>query len=126
MCGQKCLERLGKAVHISANRITIHQPQRYPLSDEHCQLKKSVEPHRSRFENRTCHKFIPCPNKFVIKETHGDKRDSNYIYRITFHNETTTSIEDKRFLEIMEKGIHKNELGNWELPQSSSKTTTLR
>ena len=39
---------------------------------------------------------------------------------------TTTSIEDKRFLEFMEKGIHKNKLGNWELPQSSSKTTTSR
>ena len=59
VCGQVCLERLGGAVYISTNRITTHQPQGYPLSDEHCQLTKSVKLHRSRFENPKCHKFIP-------------------------------------------------------------------
>ena len=59
VCGQVCLERSGGAVHISTNRITIYQPQGYPLSADSCQLTKSVEPHCSRFENPMHHKFIP-------------------------------------------------------------------
>lgn len=31
-------------------------------------------------------------------------------------NDVTSSIEDRRFMEIMDKGKHKNQLGNWEKP----------
>ncbi|CAB4033031.1 Hypothetical predicted protein [Paramuricea clavata] len=31
-------------------------------------------------------------------------------------NETTMSIEDQRFIQIMESNIHKNQTGHWEMP----------
>lgn len=30
--------------------------------------------------------------------------------------DVSLSIEDRRFTKIMDKGIHKNQLGNWEMP----------
>ena len=45
------------------------------------------------------------------------EEDYNDIYHTSSNdNEVTLSIEDRRFVDIMEKGIHKNEFGNWQLP----------
>ena len=39
------------------------------------------------------------------------------MYQTTDHdNETTMSIEDQHFIQIMESNIHKNQTGHWELP----------
>ncbi len=52
-----------------------------------------------------------CPNHFVIKEIAPD------IYRTTAEdNQICLSQEDRRFLEIMNRTIRKNERGNWEMP----------
>ena len=45
----------------------------------------------------------------------GDNWDD--VFRTTSHdNEQSMSVEDRRFIEIMETGIHKNKFGNWEMP----------
>ena len=39
------------------------------------------------------------------------------VFKTTRHdNEPSLSLEDRTFLEIMDKGIHKNASGNWEMP----------
>ena len=44
-------------------------------------------------------------------------RNTADVYSVTENdNDVGLSIEDRRFMEILEKGIHKNKLGNWEMP----------
>ena len=61
---------------------------------------------------------------FEIKERReklGDNWDD--VFRTTSHdNEQSMSVEDRRFIEIMETGIHKNKFGNWEMPLPLRKT----
>ena len=45
------------------------------------------------------------------------ERPPNSIFTTTRNdNEPSLSHEDRAFLEIMERGIHKNASGNWEMP----------
>lgn len=65
------------------------------------------------------YEYFPCPNKFDIREHRESLTNVNCpnIFKTTdSDNEQGTSVEDQRFLEIMETGIHKNKLGNWEMP----------
>ena len=61
---------------------------------------------------------------FEIKERRenlGDNWDD--VFRTTSHdNDQSMSVEDRRFIEIMETGIHKNKFGNWEMPLPLRKT----
>ena len=67
--------------------------------------------------NSTNFTFTACPNYLMVKEILGKKRIINNIYHTSSNNnEVTLSIEDRRFVDIIEKGIHKNEFGNWQLP----------
>ena len=47
------------------------------------------------------------------------ERSTDDIFRKTRgDNEPGLSFEHSKFLEIMERGIHKNSRGNWEMPLS--------
>lgn len=64
---------------------------------------------------------VTCPNTmnfFVMPRIYSyAKNIAEDVYRLTQNDsDVGLSIEDRRFMEIMEKGIHKNKLGNWEMP----------
>ena len=93
--GQVCLDMTDGPKHVRTNRTTVNaQVQVYSLE--------------------------PCPNAITVKESFGEKRGDE-ARRDVFHttqedNEPTLSREDKKFLELMESGIHRNASGNWEMP----------
>ena len=46
-----------------------------------------------------------------------ESENQNDVYHTTPEdNDAALSQEDRQFLKIVEKGIHKNALGNWEIP----------
>ena len=68
----------------------------------------------------TEYEIVRCPNKFDFRENHcehGDNTKTADVFHVTQNdNGVDLSIERRKFIEIMEKGIRKNELGNWEVP----------
>ena len=73
--------------------------------------EKSMEPE--------CYELVPCPNQFQIKESlmepQGDP-ENDVFHTTQEDNGISLSCEDRKFVEIMETGIHKNDGGNWEMP----------
>ncbi len=73
--------------------------------------------------NALFHDYTPCPNKFEVKECYGESESFADVFQTTSRdNEPSMSIEDQRFLKLMETEIHKNEKGNWEMPLPLRKT----
>ena len=110
ICGQVCLERLGGAVHVSMNKTTVMRPE------EHQSSSQTNHPVTADEGLIRC-TFTPCPSNFLVKDIYTERRIIDDVYHTSpKDNEVAYSIEDRRFTDIMEQGIHKNELGNWELP----------
>lgn len=107
--GQMCLDRVGGPIHISARRTAVEYP------DQHLRFSSISQP-----ENRSPvnHEVFPCPNHFKIKEKFVERGEIEAdLFRTTPDDNTVSlSREDRRFLEIMEAMIHKNQRGNWEMP----------
>ena len=107
--GQMCLDRVGGPIHISAHRTAVEYSDK-PLGF----------PSSSQTANRSSanHEVLPCPNHFKIKEQFAERGEIEAdLFRTTPDDNTTSlSQEDRRFLEIMETKIHKNQRGNWEMP----------
>ena len=101
--GQACLDRTDGPIHVRARRTCVVHEAPIETNPE------------EDFE------IIRCPNKLELRESYGEcngtipaKED---VYRVTSsNNDVGLSIEDRRFIEIMENGIHKNAQGNWEMP----------
>lgn len=70
-------------------------------------------------ENCLPYETVPCTNHFKIKgeysEHHKRKENGYNIFCTSDDNEVSVSWEDRRFMDIMECGIHKNDSGNWEM-----------
>ena len=67
------------------------------------------------------YEIVTCPNTINFLESFTESSDAKNtaedVYRVTQNdNDVGLSIEDRKVMEIMEKGIHKNKLGNWEMP----------
>ena len=67
------------------------------------------------------YEIVTCPNTMNFLKSFTEpidaKNTAEDVYRVTQNdNYVGLSIEDRRFMEIMEKGIRKNKLGNWEMP----------
>lgn len=107
--GQMCLDRVGGPIHISARRTAVEYP------DQHLGFSSISQP-----ENRfpVNHEVFPCPNHFKMKEKFVERGEIEAdLFRTTPDDNTVSlSQEDRRFLEIMEAMIHKNQRGNWEMP----------
>ena len=102
---QMCLDAAGGPAHMLACRTNL----RAANSGE--PWKKIAEPKR--------YELVPCPNHFKIKESIAEPQRSTEsdVFRTTREdNEVGLSCEDQKYSEIMETGVHKNELGNWEMP----------
>ena len=106
--GQMCLDRVGGPVHVSACHTTLEEVQPGNASSTDM---NDVAPAEA----------VPCTNYFKVKEDHEvcptEKLSQDEIYCITSEdNEAALSREDRQFLDIAKKGIHKNDSGNWEMP----------
>ncbi|KAK3701528.1 hypothetical protein QZH41_007905 [Actinostola sp. cb2023] len=58
---------------------------------------------------------VPCPNKFIVTDNLAD-RYTNDLKNDVFHSLPSDSEGESKFLKVMEAGIHKNNIGNWEMP----------
>lgn len=64
---------------------------------------------------------IRCPNELELSESLSEHKKVAStkvdVYRASGSDKDVgLSIEDRRFIEIMKNGIHKDSQGNWELP----------
>lgn len=68
----------------------------------------------------TCnYEFLPCPNQFRVKNSFLEKKQDlkNDVFILTWEDyDASLSCKYRKFLAIMETGLHKNEQGNWEMP----------
>ena len=64
---------------------------------------------------------VPCMNHFSVKESYTEASrpreivEGNFVTR-SDNNEVSLWWEDRRFMDMMERGIHRNDWGNWEMP----------
>lgn len=113
---------MGSEVGLGMNYLRSSLPRSYRRTHS-CARKKNCVVHEAPIETNSEEEFeiIRCPNKLELRESYGEcngtipaKED---VYRVTSSdNDVGLSIEDRRFIEIMENGIHKNAQGNWEMP----------
>ena len=97
-----CLDLVGGPVHVRVCRTSL----------------LAADPGEKSMETNN-YEFLPCPNQFTVKESFLEqKRDitDNVFITIREDNDVSLSCEDRKFLDIMETGVHKNEQGNWEMP----------
>lgn len=109
--GQVCLDRVGGPVHVLTRRTAVEISR-----DEQARKPDLIEGHHVEELETT-----PCPNYFKLSQKYTDDSVKKNVMNDIFYstpkdNETTMSWEDRRFLEIMNNGIHKNDSGNWEMP----------
>ena len=103
--GQMCLYIVGGPAHVLACRTSLLSANNREPWEKH------MEP--ARYE------LVPCLNQFRIKESFSERREDpeNDIFRTTRKdNDISLSCEDRKFIEIMEAGLNKNNSGNWEMP----------
>lgn len=103
--GQVCLNRIGGPFHITTRRTTVSTPGRVIG--------------RNNPANRE-YEVLPCPNHFNVKESYGkgarEEIAKDVYYTTKQDDEVDLSWEDRKFVDIMERSIHKNENGNWVMP----------
>lgn len=69
------------------------------------------------FDNGRPSTFSECENKMKIRDYYGDKADISSTFSKTIHDyQTAPSIEDKLFLEIMEKSFSQDDSNSWVAP----------
>ena len=115
VCGQACIERDGGPIHVGTHPTICYETPTKTYAKQEIMSTLEREP---KFKQQstvsreiTYYELTPRPNNFVVQETFPE------VYQITDRdNEATMSIEDKRIVEIMESGIHKNQTGHWEIP----------
>ena len=61
------------------------------------------------------YELVPCPNHFRVTESLSSLND-DVFHSTKEDNEVSLSCEDRKFIEIMERGAHKNGKGNLEMP----------
>ena len=99
--GQMCLDLAGGPAHVLVRRASL-----LPVSPINAK-RRMVEPQ--------CYEFVPCPNQLQVKDsfTERDRGTESDVFRTTREdNDVSLSCEDRRFLEIMEANVHRNDHGN--------------
>ena len=62
------------------------------------------------------YELVPCPNQIKVTDPLFERATDDIFRKTRGDNEPSLSCEDRKFLEIMDRGIHKNSKGNWEMP----------
>ena len=97
--GTMCLNRMGGPVHLSVHATKIDPPA----------LSQPTDTQPVNQKETSGLKVTPCTNVFLVKEAYNGED----LYRTTpDDNEASLSWEDRRFLDVVGKGIHKNTQGN--------------
>lgn len=63
--------------------------------------------------------FNPCINSFAVRDENPDPSrvlGENVFLRTESDDKPGLSTDDRKFLDIMDKGFHKTEEGNWSAP----------
>ena len=63
------------------------------------------------------YELVPCPNQIKVTDPLLERATDDICRKTRGDNEPRLSCEDRKFLEIMDRGIHKNSRGNWEMPR---------
>lgn len=114
--GQVCFDLLNGPVHIQACR-TNAKVDNNKTSTTPCSAGKPEDTPRLAINGKDF-EMVPCKNHIKVTEkfTEGNRVSDDIFYSSTDDNEVDLSFDDRKFLKIMEKGIRKNENGNWEMP----------
>ncbi|KAK3749126.1 hypothetical protein QZH41_001121 [Actinostola sp. cb2023] len=113
--GQACLDHVNGPVHIQARQTKVSGEKEKSMNVIH--TDNQGEPSLDGEE----YDIIPCPNKVKLTDSLTQRYTAS-LKDDVFHtersdNEVILSCEDRKFLEIMKDGIHKNDdSGNWEMP----------
>ena len=62
------------------------------------------------------YELVPCPNQIKVTDPLFERATDDIFRKTRGYNEPSLSCEDRKFLEIMDRGIHKNSRGSWEMP----------
>ena len=98
-------------IHVEARQTSVTSD----VSDE-VEVSTSVEVDGVKYY------VVPCPNWMKVTDS---VTNSNIFCSTPHDDEISLSIEDRNFLEIMEKEIHKNSTGHWEMPLPFRQTNTV-
>ncbi len=113
ICGQACIDRQGGPVHIGTHRTICHdKPEPTCL-----QTDVNFNEESSSLREIIHYKSTPCLNSLTVQESFSESKGHGNVYHTTDNdNESTMSIEDRRFVEIMMSQTHMNQAGHWEMP----------
>ena len=99
--GQVCLDLIDGPAHVLVHRISLHATN----ADD------------SELTKIDGYELVPWPNKFTVKGSLAQTSVEDNVFATTRHdNQVALSREDRKFLEIMERDVHKNSKGNLEMP----------
>jgi len=99
--GQMCLDFAGGPTHVLVRRTSLSVA--------------NLDHSKRRMVIPQCYELVPCPKQLQVKEsfTDRDQGTESDVFRTTREdNDVSLSCEDRRFLEIMEVNLHKNDHGN--------------
>ena len=120
--GQTCLDLEDEPIHVQAKRTSVVTGRDVGLASTDDLIPFNLTTHvaRTGVNKGAEYEIVTCPNTMnffdSLIESSDTKNTAEDVYRITQNdNDVGLSIEDRRFMEIMEKGIHKIKLGNWEM-----------
>ena len=106
--GQMCLDLARGPAHALAHRTNLLPANQ--IATLEC---------RPNQQETAIYELVPCPNSFKTTETLSQREEylkENVFYSSGDNTEISLSCQDRKFLEIMESGVHKNESGNLEMP----------
>ena len=119
--GQACLDLTDGPIHVQAKRTRIVRDKDTDVAPMEDLISFNLPAHAACIgtnEGAEC-EIVTCPNTLNFQESFIEAIDaensSEDVYRVTQNdNDAGLSIEDRRFIKIMENGIHKNarKLGN--------------
>ena len=122
--GQTCLDLTDRPIHIQAKITRIVRDEIVGTTSTEDLISYNLSAHAAYTAANTGaeYEIVRCPNTLNFQEDFTEVRDAKFP-REGVHHETANdddiavlSIDDRKFIEIMDKGIHKNQKGNWEMP----------
>lgn len=121
--GQTCLDLTDRPIHIQAKRTRIARDEIVDTTSTDGLTPYNLSAHAAYTAANTGaeYEIVRCPNTLNFREGFTEARDTRSpgegVYHETENDDVAgLSIDDRKFIEIMDKGIHKNERGNWEMP----------
>ena len=121
--GQTYLDLTDRPIHIQAKRTRIVRDEIVGTTSTDDLISYNLSAHAAYTTANTGaeYEIVRCPNTLNFQEDFTEARDAKFPGEGVYHetandNVAGLSIDDCKFIEIMDKGIHKNENGNWEMP----------